>query len=126
MKEVHAVVGYLPDKAAKSLATQGQYTEALEVKLDAGAGGNTYVRIAPNDIAGVLVGASQKGETTVQVLLKDNATVETFTRAAASDLLRPIRDPGLFPWRPPINVIFVDPRFLDKLVDLNRQTTKLG
>ena len=124
MKEVHAVIGYLPDKVAKGLSTKGQYTEALEVKLD--AGGNAYVRIAPNEIAGVLVGASQKGETSVQVLLKDKATVATFTRAAASDLLRPIRDPGLFPWRPPINVIYVDPRFLDKLVDLNRLTTKIG
>jgi hypothetical protein len=126
MKEVHAVVGYLPDKVAKGLAAQGQQTQALEVKLDAGTGGNTYVRIAASDIAGVLVGASQKGETTVQVLLTDKATVETFTRAAASDLLWPIRDPGLYPWRPPINVIYVDPRFIDKLVDLNRQTTKLG
>ncbi|PYS88873.1 MAG: hypothetical protein DMF64_19245 [Acidobacteria bacterium] len=123
MKEVHAVVGYLSDKVAKALGPKGQSGEPLEIKLERGGDGDTYVRISPNDIAGVLVGASQKGETSVQVLLKENATVETFTRAAVSDLLKPIRDLSFIKYRPPINVIYVDPRFIDKLIDINRQKT---
>lgn len=121
MKEISAVVGYLPDRVAKGLGSKGQQTEPLEVKLERGSDNDLYVRIHPNDVAGVLVGAAQKGETGVQVFLKENATVETFTRGLASDFLKPIRDLSLIKIRRPINQIFVDPQFVDKLVDLNRR-----
>jgi hypothetical protein len=121
MKEMNAVVGYLPDKAAKSLGSQGQYTEALEIKMERGSDNDMHVRIRPGDIAGVLMGASQKGETSVQVFLKENATVETFSRNLVSDFLKPIKDFSFIKYRPPINVIYVHPQFIDKLVDLNRQ-----
>jgi hypothetical protein len=72
----------------------------------------------------VLLGASQKGETSVQVFLTENATVETFTRGSVSDFLKPIRDFSFIKFRPPINVIYVDPQFIDKLVEFNRQKTR--
>lgn len=122
MKEINAVVGYLPDRVAKSLGTKGQSAEPIEVKLDRGKENDVYVRVRPGDVAGVLLGASQKGETGVQVFLKENATVETFTRGLVSDFLRPIRDLSFIKIRPPYNVIYVDPQFLDRLVKLNRDT----
>lgn len=124
MKEINAVVGYLPDRAAKALTSKGQYNESIEVKLERGKDNDVYVRVRASDVAGVLVGASQKGETGVQVFLKENATVETFTRGLVSDFLKPIRDFSFVKFRPPYNVIYVDPQFLDRLVQLNRE--KIG
>jgi len=119
MSEVHAVVGYLPDAAAKA-AAQGHLKEALQVRLEQGKD-ETHVKIDHADVLGVLTGASSKGETSVQVLLKPGAKVETASRGVAADLLlRPIRDWGLFPWRPPINVIMIDPQLVNKLVALNK------
>lgn len=119
MKEINAVVGYVPDKVAKAVSSTGKYAETLEVNME--RGGDMLVRIRPEGIAGVLVGASQKGETSVQVLLKENASLETVSRAALTDFLKPIRDFSFIKFRPPLSVIYVDPRFIDKLVDLNRQ-----
>ena len=120
MKEVNAVVGYVPDKVAKAISSTGKSTEPIEIKLE--RGGDMHVRIRPDDIAGVLVGASQKGEASVQVFLKENASVETVSRAALSDFLKPIKDLSFIKLRPPINVIYIDPQFINRLVDLNRQT----
>lgn len=122
MKEINAVVGYVPDKVAKGL--KGQPTAPLEVKLERGGDSSTYVRVNPADIAGVLVGASQKGETGVQVFLKDKANVETVSRAAVADFLTPIRDLSFLKFRVPINVIYVDPQFLNRLVELGTLKTK--
>ena len=116
MKEMHAVVGFLSDKATKAIGTKGAPSEPLEIRV--GDDSNLYVRIQPKDIAGVLTGASKKGETSVQVLLKENAAVETITRAKAADFLKPIRDFTFVNFRPPINVIYIDPIFIDKLVSL--------
>jgi hypothetical protein len=120
--EINAVVGYLPDAVAKRIASKGEHTEAFEVKMERESGNDMHVRIRPDDVAGVLLGASQSGMTSVQVLLREGAMVETFARGGISDFLKPIRDFSLFKWRPPINVIYVDSRFIDKLVDLNGQT----
>jgi hypothetical protein len=120
MKEMNAVVGYLSDQVARRISSKGGPTEPLEIKLERGGEGDMHVRIQPSDVAGVLVGASKKGETSVQVILKDNATVETFTRGSVADFLKPIRDFSFIKFRPPINVIYVDAQFVDKLVTLNR------
>ena len=116
MKEMNAVVGFLSDKATKNIGTKGAVSEPLEIRV--GDDNNVFVRIQPKDVAGVLTGASKKGETSVQVLLKENATVETITRAKAADFLKPIRDFTFVPLRPPINVIYIDPQFVDRLVGL--------
>ena len=118
MPEINAVVGYVPDKVAKALGSKGKPTETVELKLDRGSDNATYVRISPGDIAGVLVGASQKGETGVQVFLKEKANVETVSRGLVADFLTPIRDLSFLKFRVPINVIYVDPQFLNRLVEL--------
>ena len=123
MSEMHAIVGFLPDAMAKA-ASQGHHKEPLEVRMEHGSD-EMHVKVNAGDVIGVLMGASQKGETSVQVFVKPNAKIDTITRGGAADLfLRPIRDSSLFRFRPPINVIFLDPRFVQKLVEL--PTQKIG
>ena len=115
--ETYAVVGYVADEVAKSLGSQGP-GRALEVRIDRG-NDNEVVRIPADAIAGVLQGASQGKETSVQVLLKPGAEVETVYRGAARDLhLRPISDVSLIFKRLPINVIYVDPILTTRLTEL--------
>lgn len=123
MAEMNAVVGYVPDATAEAIGSEGQYGEPLEVRLE--REGEVHVRVNPDDVAGVLLGASQKGETGVQVLLKEKATVETFTRGSADSFLNRIHDLNLWPWRPPIVVIYVDPQNWKKLVELNRENIQV-
>lgn len=124
MSEVHAVIGYLPDATAKA-AAQGQLKEPLHVRLEQGKD-DQHVKIDYADVLGVLTGASQKGETTVQILLKPGAKIDTVARGTATDLLRPIVDRGLFPFRPPINVIFIDPQLVNKFTALQFNALQKG
>jgi|SRR5579864_4606838 hypothetical protein len=114
-KTTHAVIGYVPDEVAKALGSEG-HGRALEVRVERG-NDREIVRIPAGAIAGVLHGASQGGETGVQVLLKERATVEAVTtHGIAGDLdLKAILDPGLIHRKPPINVIFVAPEFVPRL-----------
>jgi hypothetical protein len=115
MAEVNAVIGYLPDAAAKSLAT-GKYSSGpIEVRLEPG-NDTLQVRIDPKDVAGVLLGASKKGETGVQVFLNEKAKVETLARGLADDFLKPIKDPILWWHRPPIVVIYAPPIRIKELI----------
>ena len=116
MAEVNAVVGYLPDATAKALAT-GKYSGGpVEVRVEPG-NDSMHVRIDPKDIAGVLLGASKKGESGVQVFLNDKAKVESVSRGGAEDFrLRPIKDPILWPYRPPFVVIYAPPIRIRELV----------
>ena len=119
MAEVNAVIGYLPDAAAKTLASGNYSGGPIEVRLE--PGNDTYVRVNPKDVRGVLLGASKKGETGVQVFLNDKAQVETLARGLADDFrLRPIKDPFLWPCRPPIVVIMAPPHLIDDLVKSQR------
>lgn len=113
MPELNAVIGYLPDEAARAIGEKGASYAPLEISV--GEGSNTYVRIQPDVIAGVWTGASKDGLTSVQVLLRENATVETITRGPAADFLRPIKDYTIIPFRPPINVIYIPPFVAEKL-----------
>ena len=120
MAEVNAVVGYLPDAAAKTLALGNYSGGPIEVRVEPG-NDSMNVRIDPKDIAGVLLGASKKGETGVQVFLNDKAKVETLSRGLADDFrLRPIKDPILWPYRPPIVVIYAPPIRIRDLVAAQR------
>ena len=115
MAEVTAVIGYMPDAQAKALAS-GKGKEAVQIRLERGSD-DVHVRIAAKDIAGTLLGASKKGETAVQVFLRDKAAVETVNRGIASDLLlRPIRDLTFINWRPPLVSIFASPQLINQLV----------
>jgi hypothetical protein len=120
MSEMHSVVGFLPDATAKA-ASQGQHRGSLEVLLEQG-NDEALVKIDGNDVIGVLLGPSNKGETGVQVFVKPNAKIDTITRRAAADfVLHPIRDSSLFRFRPPINAIYIDPQLVQRLVALQRQ-----
>lgn len=113
----YAVLGYVSDDVAKSLGTQG-HGRALELRTERGSDSDV-VRIEPDAIAGILYGPSQGGETSVQVLLKDKGSVETVSRGIAADLhLKLIRDPSLVVKRLPINVIYVDPIFTNRLTEI--------
>ena len=117
MSEMHAVIGYLPDAAAKA-ASQGNVTGTLAVRVEPGKD-ETQVKIEGSDILGVLLGASKNGETSVQVLVKPTAKVDTITTGTTADLvLQPIRDSNLFRFRSPVNKIFIDPQLVKKLVAL--------
>lgn len=74
------------------------------------------VKIEGSDILGVLLGASKNGETSVQVLVKPTAKIGAVKTGATADfVLQPIRDSNLFHFRPPVNVIFIDPQLAKKL-----------
>ena len=121
MAEVTAVIGYMPDAQARALAAGKEAKDAVQVRLERGSD-EMHVRIAAKDIAGTLLGASKKGETAVQVFLRDKAAVETVTRGIATDmLLRPIKDLSLVLSRPPLVSIFASPQLIKQLVDLQRQ-----
>jgi hypothetical protein len=114
MSEMHAVIGYLPDAAAKA-ASQGNVTGTLAVRVEPGKD-ETQVKIEGSDILGVLLGASKNGETSVQVLVKPTAKIGAVKTGATADfVLQPIRDSNLFHFRPPVNVIFIDPQLAKKL-----------
>jgi hypothetical protein len=105
----YAVIGFVPDEVAKSLGKQGYGGKPLEVRTERGKD-QDVVRIQPDHVVGVLHGASQGGETAVQVILKESSTVETVSRGVSNELhLRPITDPGTIIHKPPIFVIYVDP-----------------
>lgn len=123
MKQMHAVVGFLPDAVAKAFASNGYQEKQVNVRMEHGSD-EMHVTIHAADILGVLSGASQKGETAVQVFLKDDAKVDTVASGTVSEWLRPIRDFGFFKFRPPINVIYYDPRLVEKLVQLSRESAK--
>jgi hypothetical protein len=123
MKEINAVVGYVSSSVAKALGAGRYGSDPVEVRLEAGSD-DLHVRVNPKDIRAVIVGAAKKGETGVQVFLNDKAKVDTVSRGAAADFLRPIRDLSLLRLRPPINVIYVDPQWLDRLVELNKAQFK--
>jgi hypothetical protein len=120
MAEVTAVIGYMPDAEARALAA-GKGKDAVQIRLERGSD-DVHVRLAAKDIAGTLLGASKKGETAVQVFLRDKAAVETVNRGIASDLLlRPIRDFTFVNWRPPLVSIFASPQLIDHLVQAQQQ-----
>jgi hypothetical protein len=119
MNEVHAVIGYLPDETARA-ASSGKLDAPLEVRLEHG-NDDAHVKIMASDVIGVLLGASKKGETSVQVFVNPKAKMDTITRGVASDLFaNAIRDFSLFRLRPHLNSIFIDPQIVQKLVDLQR------
>jgi hypothetical protein len=121
MAEVTAVIGYMPDAEAKALASGKGKNDSVQVRLERGSD-DMHVRIAAKDIAGTLLGASKKGETAVQVFLRDKAGVETVSRGLASDLaLRPIRDFSFVLSRGPLVSIFASPQLINQLVAAQQQ-----
>ncbi len=110
MKEAIAVVGYVASDVAKRLSSKdSKYTDKIEVRVGQGSD-ELLVRVDPSHVVEVRTGASSKGETGIQLILRDAADVETVTRATLNKQgIARLRDPLLsFPIiRPPYTVIYV-------------------
>jgi hypothetical protein len=93
MKEAFAVTGYLPTEIAEQL--QSGKTDGGSLDLRAESGSDLVVmRVKMGEIAEVRVGATAKGETLVQIILAENAQVETVVRTEANlQGLRRFNDP---------------------------------
>jgi hypothetical protein len=93
MKEAFAITGFVAASVAKKLApkTQG----LIEVKPERGQN-DVYVSVDGADVDEVRVGATSRGETLVQLILRDNATTRTIIRSVASSKgLERFHDPAL-------------------------------
>jgi hypothetical protein len=93
MREAMAVTGYVPDNVARALHKDrsGSVEVSPEREVD-----EVVARVQRRDIAEVRVGASVRGTTLVQLILKTNATVETIVRTQANAKgLQRFYDPNL-------------------------------
>jgi len=94
MKEAMAVTGYVPDDVAKQL-TGGKHGGPVKVFAQPGRE-EVFAQIDPSQIAEVRDGASSQGTTLVQLILKENAPVETIISSRANrDGLSRLHDPVL-------------------------------
>jgi hypothetical protein len=78
MAEAIAVTGYVPDKVAKQLRKSGW--ESVDVHPERKEG-DTFVRVSASAVRDVRIGASKTGRTLVQLILQDDAEIETVTRS---------------------------------------------
>ena len=93
MSEAQSVIGYVPDAVAKELqAGRGLGKEVLELPLDP-AKNAAHIRVKHSDIAEVRVGPSTSGHTSLQLILKPEATYELFG-IKSSGVLTAIQDPS--------------------------------
>ena len=78
MAEAIAVTGYVPDKVAKQLRKPGW--GSIDVHPERKAG-DTFVRVSESAVRDARVGASKSGSTLVQLILQEDADIETVTRS---------------------------------------------
>lgn len=83
-KDVYAVTGYVPNKLAAQLTTQGNRSSAeiIDVKVERGFD-EVMMRVKLSDVTEVRTGSSSKGETLVQLMLRDEFKVETIIKTSA-------------------------------------------
>jgi len=95
MSASQSVVGFVPDALAKGLHDgKGFAHDVLELPLEAGKQG-THLRVRRNDIHEVRVGPSKAGHTSLQLILKPEATYELVAKAPKeAELLTAIQDPA--------------------------------
>ena len=89
-----SVIGYVPDEVAKELHEgRGLATELLELPLDPGKH-SAHIRIRRNDIHEVRVGPSSGGHTSLQLILKPEASYDLVGKAPSdAESLTAIQDP---------------------------------
>ena len=93
LREVFAVTGYVPDADAATLRKGASGSVEVQPERDAS---EVRMRVRGEDVAEVRVGSSQGGQTLVQLLLRENAEVETVLRAQATrDGISRFADPAL-------------------------------
>ena|SRR5437879_4977968 len=78
MAEAIAVTGYVPDKIAKQLKKQW---DSIDVHPDRKEG-DAFVRVESSAVRDIRIGASKGGTTLVQLILNDDASIETVVREA--------------------------------------------
>jgi hypothetical protein len=83
MREAMAITGYVSDALAQALASGKAAGGAIEVKPERGYD-DVVARVNRSDVTEVRVGASVKGESLVQLILRKDATVETIVRTPAN------------------------------------------
>lgn len=95
MREAYAVTGYVSGEAAKELANAGWVSSGRHVDVSPDASTDAVVtRVPAGSVADVRVGASEKGKTLVQLILKENVGLETIVRnKAAKGGLQQFHDP---------------------------------
>jgi len=93
MKTKMAITGYVTDHHLKNIKSKEAYSFEVfpEVEIE-----DVYAKVTSNDIDDVRIGASNHGKTMVQLILKDNASVETVHKQQISVKgVRVIDDPTL-------------------------------
>ena len=82
MKAAYAVTGYLSNQLARKLSNK-ELTDVVDVKPEIGHD-EVVARVRIDQIAEVRLGSSSKGDTLVQLILRDNAQVETIIKTSAN------------------------------------------
>ena len=97
MATAQSVIGYVPDTVAKELHEgRGLGKELLELPLDPGKHA-AQIRVRRNDIHEVRVGPSSGGHTSLQLILKPEASYELIATApSATESLTAIQDPSFW------------------------------
>lgn len=80
MAEAIAVTGYVDDKVGKQLRKPNW--KSVDVHPERKEG-HAFVRVAESSVRDVRVGSAKNGRTLVQLILNDDATIETVVRSAA-------------------------------------------
>jgi hypothetical protein len=96
MKIAYAVTGFVPDKLVEALSKRlRDLTGTIEVKVERG-NDEVVMRVDPKQISEVRTGASKKGETGIQLILKERGEIETVIRAKGSEAgIKRFHDPAL-------------------------------
>ena len=93
MKEAYAITGYVAKKDARDLAPN--YQGQIQVKPERG-NSEVVMSVSGADIVEVRKGADSRGETLVQLILKEDAAVQTIVRSTATAKgLQRFNDPAL-------------------------------
>lgn len=92
MREAMAITGYVPDKLVAEIKSVDYVDVMPERDVN-----DVVIRVATADIEDARIGSTDKGNLTmVQLILRDNAKVETVAQSSASpDGMRAFDDPVL-------------------------------
>jgi len=93
MKEAFAVTGYVPNEIAERLESGNIGGASVDLRAESGSD-LVVMRVKMTEISEIRMGASAKGETLVQIILTENAHVETVVSTEANlQGLRRFNDP---------------------------------
>jgi hypothetical protein len=92
MKEAYAVTGYVPSDVAKKL--KAKTPGNVEVSPERGVH-PVFMQVDGSDVTEVRVGATSGGQTLVQLILRDEAAVQTIMRLATTKGVNAFVDPSL-------------------------------